>query len=197
MRSAPMEPAQRITPGHGQIRSRKLRALLEGIDVQANALAGDLEVTQIACDSRKVQPGSFFFALHGAKADGNAFVPEAIARGAVAIASETPAPPGCPPSIAWIQVPEARRALALVSANFFDHPAQALELVAVTGTNGKTTTTSLVDAIIKASGTKTGLFGTIAYHTPPRNPWTCKDFLPRFATPTDTTLCWKPVPTRL
>jgi UDP-N-acetylmuramoyl-L-alanyl-D-glutamate--2,6-diaminopimelate ligase len=63
-------------------------------------------------------------------------------------------------------VPEARKALAVASANFFAHPASTLQLVAVTGTNGKTTTTSLIDAIIKASGAKTGLFGTIAYHTP-------------------------------
>src|SRR6202030_124464 len=63
----------------------------------------------------------------------------------------------------------ARKALATTAANFFDHPAKALQLVAVTGTNGKTTTTSLIDAIVKASGAKTGLFGTIAYHTPIRD----------------------------
>lgn len=168
MKSAPTERAQRslTTPGRAQIRSSKLRALLQGVDAKINTIDNDPEVTQIACDSRKVRPGSFFFALHGAKADGNAFVHEAIARGAVAIASETAAPPGWSPSIAWIEVREARRALAMVSANFFDHPAQALRLVAVTGTNGKTTTASLIDAIIKASGAKTGLFGTIAYHTP-------------------------------
>jgi UDP-N-acetylmuramoyl-L-alanyl-D-glutamate--2,6-diaminopimelate ligase len=70
--------------------------------------------------------------------------------------------------VAWIQVREGRKALAVTAANFFGHPAEALQLVAVTGTNGKTTTTSLVDAIVKASGAKTGLFGTIAYHTPLR-----------------------------
>ena len=66
----------------------------------------------------------------------------------------------------WVQVREARKALAVTAANFFGHPAKVLQLVAVTGTNGKTTTTSLVDAIVKASAAKTGLFGTIAYHTP-------------------------------
>src|SRR5438445_442415 len=79
---------------------------------------------------------------------------------------EEPAPGTIPAGVAWIQVREARKALAITAANFFGHPAKALELVAVTGTNGKTTTTSLVDTIVKASGGKTGLFGTIAYHTP-------------------------------
>src|SRR5262249_42215285 len=82
------------------------------------------------------------------------------------VVSESPAPSFLPDSITWIQAPAARRALAIAAANFYKHPANALQLVAVTGTNGKTTTTSLIDSIIKASGAKTGLFGTIAYHTP-------------------------------
>ncbi len=69
-------------------------------------------------------------------------------------------------NVAWIRVREARKALAIAAANFFEHPGAALQMVAVTGTNGKTTTTSLIDSIVKASGAKTGLFGTIAYHTP-------------------------------
>jgi UDP-N-acetylmuramoyl-L-alanyl-D-glutamate--2,6-diaminopimelate ligase len=84
----------------------------------------------------------------------------------VAIASEDAPPAAMPPSVAWVRVRDARKALAITAANFFGQPAKALQLVAVTGTNGKTTTTSLIDAIIKASGAKTGLFGTIAYHTP-------------------------------
>jgi len=126
----------------------------------------DIEIRQVACDSRKVQPGALFFALHWAKADGNAFIHDALNRGAAAIASEEAAPASLPRAVAWVTVREARKALAITSANFLDHPAGALQLVAVTGTNGKTTTTSVIDAIIKASGAKTGLFGTIAYHTP-------------------------------
>jgi UDP-N-acetylmuramoyl-L-alanyl-D-glutamate--2,6-diaminopimelate ligase len=113
-----------------------------------------------------LQPGGLFFALRGAKADGNKFIQDALKRGAVAIASEEPTPGTIPAGVAWIQVREARKALAITAANFLEHPANALQLVAVTGTNGKTTTTSVVDAIVKASGAKTGLFGTIAYHTP-------------------------------
>ncbi len=153
-------------PGRIAGQSSKLSALLEGVEGSVPSSAGDLDIRQVACDSRKVQPRALFFALHGAKADGNAFIRDAVSRGAVAIASEDAAPATLPSSVAWIRVTQARRALAITAANFFGRPANALQLVAVTGTNGKTTTTSLVDAIIKASGAKTGLFGTIAYHTP-------------------------------
>src|ERR1700682_3474407 len=156
----------RLMPGRVSNYSGKLSALFEGVAGRVPALAGDLEIRQVACDSRKVQPRALFFALHGAKADGNTFIRDAVSRGAAAIASEDARPATMPSSMAWIRVAHARKALAITAANFFGHPAKALQLVAVTGTNGKTTTTSLVDAIIKASGAKTGLFGTIAYHTP-------------------------------
>lgn len=144
----------------------KLSEVLHGLEMNLSSGAREIEIRQVACDSRKVQPGALFFALHGAKADGNAFIQDALKRGAVAIASEEPAPSTIPAGVEWIQVREARKALAICAANFFRHAADALQLVAVTGTNGKTTTTSVVDAIVKASGAKTGLFGTIAYHTP-------------------------------
>jgi UDP-N-acetylmuramoyl-L-alanyl-D-glutamate--2,6-diaminopimelate ligase len=145
---------------------KKLSELLRGVEATLPSAADHIEIQQVGCDSRKVQKGALFFALHGVQADGNTFIADAVKRGAVAIASEEPAPKKLAPRVAWIQVREARRALAITAANFFGHPADALQLVAVTGTNGKTTTTSLVDAIMKASGARTGLFGTIAYHTP-------------------------------
>jgi len=159
---------QRRASAHEGIADHRkmLMQVLKGVEVSLPARASGLEIRQVACDSRRVQPGALFFALHGAKADGNAFVQDAIKRGAIAIASEEQAPGTIPAGVAWIQVHEARKALAIIAANFLEHPANALQLVAVTGTNGKTTTTSLVDAIVKASGAKTGLFGTIAYHTP-------------------------------
>src|SRR5258706_5981215 len=145
---------------------RKLSEVFQGVETSLPAGASSLEIRQVSCDSRKVRPGALFFALRGAKADGNTFIQDALKRGAVAIASEEPAPGTIPAGVVWIQVREARKALAITAANFLGHPANALQLVAVTGTNGKTTTTSVVDAIVKASGAKTGLFGTIAYHTP-------------------------------
>ncbi|HXL21549.1 MAG TPA: UDP-N-acetylmuramoyl-L-alanyl-D-glutamate--2,6-diaminopimelate ligase [Candidatus Dormibacteraeota bacterium] len=145
---------------------RKLGDLFQNTGVTLPAGSAEMEVRQVSCDSRKVLPRSLFFALRGAKADGNAFVRDAVGRGAIAIASENPPPAALPHGVTWIPVREERKTLATVAANFFDHPANALQLVAVTGTNGKTTTTSLIDSIVKASGAKTGLFGTIAYHTP-------------------------------
>jgi UDP-N-acetylmuramoyl-L-alanyl-D-glutamate--2,6-diaminopimelate ligase len=153
-------------PAQASLRSLKLSEVLRGIDTSVPSAAGELEIRQVACDSRKVQPRALFFALHGAKADGNAFIRDAVAHGAVAIVSEDAAPAPMPLSVLWIRAREPRKALAVAAANFYEHPASALRLVGVTGTNGKTTTTSLVDSMIKASGGKTGLFGTIAYHTP-------------------------------
>jgi UDP-N-acetylmuramoyl-L-alanyl-D-glutamate--2,6-diaminopimelate ligase len=145
---------------------KKLTELFEGLQAKLPADASGVEIRQVAYDSRKVQPGALFFALHGAKADGSAFIQDAVKRGAIAVASAEPATSTLASGLAWIQVQDARKALAITAANFFEHPADALQLTAVTGTNGKTTTTSVIDAIVKASGAKTGLFGTIAYHTP-------------------------------
>jgi len=143
-----------------------LGELFAGTDAAIPAAAEKLQVRGVGCDSRKVAPGFVFFALHGAKEDGNKYVRDAVEHGAVAIASTDEAPADLASSVAWIRVSESRKALAISAANFFAHPARSLQLVAVTGTNGKTTTTSLIDAVLRASGAKTGLFGTIAYHTP-------------------------------
>lgn len=155
--------------GEARVYRGKLRELLRGVEAKLPPGLEEMEIRQVACDSRKVQPRALFFALHGAKTDGNEFVRDAVSRGAIVIASESAVPNFVPTTVAWIQVPDARKALAIAAANFFEHPADALKLVAVTGTNGKTTTTSVIDAIVKASGEKTGLFGTIAYQTPARN----------------------------
>jgi len=105
-------------------------------------------------------------AIHGVATDGNIYAKDAASRGAIAVLSEDPVPAEWRGNVAWVQVSEARKALALTAANFFGKPANALTLVGVTGTNGKTTTSSLIDSIVRASGAQTGLFGTIAYHTP-------------------------------
>src|SRR5438874_8261861 len=147
-------------------RGRKLSEVLQGVETALPAAANSLEIRQVACDSRKVRPGALLPALHRAKADGTKLIQDALKRGAVAIASEEPAPSRIPGGVAWIQIQDARKALATAAANFFGQPANALQLVAVTGTNGKTTTTAIIDSVLRASGAKTGLFGTIAYHTP-------------------------------
>ena len=165
--AAKKESAVAAAPGQAAgLRGMKLGELLRGVEtISAPSLAG-LEIRGVVCHSGSVQPGGMFFALHGAKADGNAYVAQAISRGAVVIASEHSRPADAPPQVVWLQVREPRKALAIVAANYYGHPAEALRLVGITGTNGKTTTTHLVDSILKATGAKTGLFGTIAYHTP-------------------------------
>ena len=143
-----------------------LGEVFAGTQAEMPSLAGNLRASGIACDSRKVAPGSLFFALHGAKDDGNKYVRDALERGAIAVASEDAVPADLAAQVPWIRLSESRKALAIAAANFFGHPAKSLQLIAVTGTNGKTTTTSLVDSVLRASGARAGLFGTIAYRTP-------------------------------
>ena len=146
----------------------KLRDLLLGAELTQPIGNADLEVTSVAYHSRQVAPGAMFFAIRGEKTDGNRFVLDAVGRGARVIASELPRPevPGLPRAVEWVQVACARKALASAAANFYGRPAHALKLVGVTGTNGKTTTTYLIDSIVRAAGHNAGLFGTIAYRTP-------------------------------
>jgi UDP-N-acetylmuramoyl-L-alanyl-D-glutamate--2,6-diaminopimelate ligase len=121
----------------------------------------DVTCTGITHDSRRAARGMVFVALRGYKANGVAFAPEAIAAGAAAVvASELPsAPAGVP----WFVVDEARLALALLAAEFFGHPSRQMRVVGITGTNGKTTTSYLVSAILDAAGIQTGLMGTVTY----------------------------------
>ena len=124
-------------------------------------LQGDpsLPVTEVTYDSRQISSGGLFVAIRGAVTDGNRFVDAARKKGAAAIVSEQ-APDGAGP---WVQVPDARAALALFSAAALGDPSQSLRLVGVTGTNGKTTTTYLIDAALRAAGHAVGLIGTVQY----------------------------------
>lgn len=119
----------------------------------------DLAVSEVGYDSRRIGPGALFVAIRGLLADGNHFVDAALKRGALAVASEAEPEPGTP----WLQVEDAREALALLSAAVLGEPARSLELIGVTGTNGKTTTSHLIDAALRAGGRRTGLLGTVQY----------------------------------
>jgi UDP-N-acetylmuramoyl-L-alanyl-D-glutamate--2,6-diaminopimelate ligase len=145
-----------------------LAKVVEGVDVVRLSDPSDARIRSVACDSRKVQAGSVFFALPGEKADGFQFASAAIERGAVAVASSHSRPADVSAEIAWVELAPAkeRRGLAMASANFYRRPADALTLVGVTGTNGKTTTTFLVDSILRAAGISSGLVGTTGYRTP-------------------------------
>lgn len=145
-----------------------LADVLEDAEVVRVTGPANARVCAVAYDSRKVLPGSFFFALRGEKTDGFQFASGAIARGATAVASSHPRPADVAQHVAWVELPPGkdRRALSIAAANFYGRPADTLKLVGVTGTNGKTTTTFLIDSILGAAGCSTGLIGTTGYRTP-------------------------------
>jgi UDP-N-acetylmuramoyl-L-alanyl-D-glutamate--2,6-diaminopimelate ligase len=145
--------------------------LLDGIDGIRLTGPASVQVDSVACDSRKVTRGALFFALPGGKLDGIKFAHDAVKLGAVVIASPHARPADIAPEAVWVELPagKERRALAIAAANFHGHPASALKLVGLTGTNGKTTTTFLVDSILRAAGFTTGLVGTTGYRTPKGN----------------------------
>ena len=132
-----------------------------GVPVPSLANAGDSAVSSIAYDSRKARAGSVFVALRGVNADGTSFAREAIGRGAVAALSESAAPADI--AAVWVQVPDARLALAALSAIFHEDPSERLTLVGITGTNGKTTTSYLLASIFEAAGIICGRIGTVGY----------------------------------
>jgi UDP-N-acetylmuramoyl-L-alanyl-D-glutamate--2,6-diaminopimelate ligase len=143
-----------------------LGVILDGVEIYSPVPANNFQISQVTCDSRKVHAGALFVAIQGVATNGNLFANDAAGRGASVILSADAKPSEWVSPAAWLQVSEPRKALAITAANFFGRPADALKLVAVTGTNGKTTTSSLIDSIVRASGAQSGLFGTIAYHTP-------------------------------
>jgi UDP-N-acetylmuramoyl-L-alanyl-D-glutamate--2,6-diaminopimelate ligase len=133
--------------------------LLNGAEILAQS--GNPQVTGVEYDSRRVKPGDVFVAMRGESSDGNQFVEPAIASGAVAIITDSDSTPA---KVAWARVPHGRRALAIVSAIFYEHPAEKLAVTGITGTNGKSTTAFLLESIFQAAGRKSALLGTIEYH---------------------------------
>ncbi|MBI1984244.1 MAG: UDP-N-acetylmuramoyl-L-alanyl-D-glutamate--2,6-diaminopimelate ligase, partial [Acidobacteria bacterium] len=138
-----------------------LGELLQGVPSLEIGAPAAVEITSLAYDSRRVEPGTLFFAIQGEQADGHDFIPQALEHGAAAVVSERPAPADF--ASRWIRVPRIRRALAETSRNFYGRPDSQLQLIGITGTNGKTTTAYLLESILRASGTSAGLFGTIEY----------------------------------
>jgi UDP-N-acetylmuramoyl-L-alanyl-D-glutamate--2,6-diaminopimelate ligase len=121
------------------------------------------EVSDLAQDSRQVKPGSLFIAVRGFHSDGHQFIAQAAQQGAAAVIAEQgqwPKPAGNTPVVL---VPDSRRALAQLSAAFYGYPSRRLRLIGITGTNGKTTTTYLIKAVLEATGSRAGLIGTIDY----------------------------------
>src|ERR1035438_3711483 len=135
--------------------------LLNGAEVLSQT--GNPAVTGVEYDSRRVRPGTVFVAMKGETSDGNRFIDQAIAAGAVAVVTDSAAE-APRPAVGWAQVVHGRRALARLSANFYKRPAERIANTGITGTNGKSTTAFLIESILQAAGRKTALVGTIEYH---------------------------------
>ena len=136
----------------------KLAQLLQGVEVRKASVDMNLEITQVAYDSRKVTQGSLFVAITGFVTDGNKYIPMALEKGAVAVVTAIEPTEDIP----YILVSSDRLALALIGANFYCHPAKAMTLIGVTGTNGKTSSTLLLKHILEITrGAKVGLIGTM------------------------------------
>ncbi len=123
----------------------------------------DCEVVGIAYDSRKVLPGEVFFCIKGLVTDGHYYAAEAAKKGARALFIERMLDEEVDEDIPIVTVPDTRYAMALCSAHFYGYPSKELTLIGVTGTNGKTTTTYLIENCMRIAGGKTGLIGTVEY----------------------------------
>ncbi|NPV26572.1 MAG: UDP-N-acetylmuramoyl-L-alanyl-D-glutamate--2,6-diaminopimelate ligase [Firmicutes bacterium] len=136
-----------------------LEELVRRINVKS--ISGDprIEVTGIAYDSRRVRPGMVFVCITGFKTDGHLYIDSAVNNGAVAVVVEKEINP--PAGVVVIRVANTRWALSEMGAAFYQDPSRQLRMVGVTGTNGKTTTTHLIEAILKQAGYKVGLIGTV------------------------------------
>ena len=135
--------------------------LLDGAEVLSQS--GNPDVSSVEYDSRRVKPGCAFVAMRGETSDGNRFIDQAIQAGAAAVITDS-AKESPREGVAWAVVPHGRRALARVSENFYRRPAERIAITGITGTNGKSTTAFLIEAILTAAGRKSALIGTIEYH---------------------------------
>ncbi len=133
----------------------KLRDLLRDVPVRTLQGSDAIEVSSVTADSRLVKPGALFVAIPGTAMDGAKFIPQAQEKGAVAIVGESPQ--------ATIMVEDARASLALIASNFYGNPASKLDIVGVTGTSGKTTTTKMIESVFDSTSEPVGLIGTIEY----------------------------------
>src|SRR5260370_27812600 len=138
----------------------RLSEFLQALGVEANGVGEDVEVGGCAADSRRVRPGDVFFAVPGVHADGRRHIAEALGRGARAVITTGEVDAGGAP-VVRVDAPD--RLLGRAAARVAGDPSAALTLVGVTGTNGKTTTTYLLEAIWRAAGFRPGVVGAIEY----------------------------------
>ena len=137
----------------------KLTKLLERLDYECINGSLDVEVEDIVNDSRKAGEGSLFFCIRGAVSDGHKYAAEVVAKGAKVLVVQDEVE--VQKDVTVIRVKDSRYAMALISAAYFDYPAEKLRVIGITGTKGKTTTTYMVKSILESAGYKVGLIGTI------------------------------------
>ncbi len=137
----------------------QLKELLQGIDYQVLKGKLDQDISGINYDSRKLKRGDLFICIPGLKTDGHEFVEQAISKGAKAILVEREI--SVQAEAAIIQTADCRRAMPVLANNFFGHPSKDIKVIGVTGTNGKTTTTHLIKAILEEQGSRVGIMGTL------------------------------------
>ena len=141
---------------------KTLKDLLKDTPVTALHGDGSTTVAALAYDSRAVTRSDCFFATRGTQSDGHDFIPDAVAKGASAVVCEQ-LPAETAHGVAYVVVPDAAGALADMAAAFYGHPSRELKLVGITGTNGKTTTATLLYDLVRALGYKAGLVSTVVY----------------------------------
>lgn len=121
----------------------------------------DLEVERLSASSRDAGPGVLFAAIRGTTVDGHRFIADALAAGSTAVLAESAPPADLDPAIAWLHVPDSRKALSSLASRIHGHPWRDLAIAGVTGTNGKTTTAFLIHHVMKSAWHRAGLLGTI------------------------------------
>lgn len=139
-----------------------LKSLLKNLPLQKFNGKKEIVIQAISTDSRRTTPGTLFFALSGLETDGNLYIDEAISRGATAIISEKESKPQR--QVTYIQVVNIKDILAEVARRFYDNPERNIELIGVTGTNGKTTVAFLLKYLLEKSGNNVGMIGTVHYY---------------------------------
>ncbi|MFC1477401.1 UDP-N-acetylmuramoyl-L-alanyl-D-glutamate--2,6-diaminopimelate ligase [candidate division KSB1 bacterium] len=141
---------------------KQLSNILKDVTILELSGSNDFTVNNIQYDSRKVLPGDLFVAIKGEAFDGHDFIEAAVERGAQAVVYETA---GSEIPVHAVRVSNTRKALALMAGALFDHPGKSMELIGITGTNGKTSTAYLIDNILRQGGKEAGLLGTISYRS--------------------------------
>ena len=135
----------------------KLKDILNNLEIMGGTADGELQISGVDCDSRRIEQGFVFVAVRGYDADGHAFISAAAEKGAAAVICEEPPAIDIP----YVLVKDSRYALAIASRDFYGDPASKMTVIAVTGTCGKTTSTYLIKHLLEAAaGAKVGLVGT-------------------------------------